>query len=42
MNIRDIFGFRKHRRTTERLRHVAFGHAATASGAMVTLSAIYS
>lgn len=41
MNIRDIFGFRKHRRTTERLRHVAFGHAATAFGAMVTLAAFY-
>ena len=39
MNIRDIFGFRKHRRTTERLRYVAFGHAATAFGAMVTLIA---
>lgn len=39
MNIRDIFGFRKHRRTTERLRHVAFGHAATVCGTMVTLIA---
>ncbi len=41
MNIRDIFGFREHRHTTERLRHVAFGHAATACGAMVTLAAFY-
>ena len=41
MNIRDIFGFREHRCTTERLRHVAFGHAATACGAMVTLAAFY-
>ena len=41
MNIRDIFGFREYRRVMGRLRHVAFGHAATACGAMVTLAAFY-
>ena len=41
MNIRDIFGFREHRRVMGRLRRVAFGHAATVCGAMVTLAAFY-